>query len=106
MPAFGLDHDAVADRQVVDPLSDLDDLPHELVPEDVALRHRRHVAVVEMQVRAADRRGGDPNDRVAIVEQHRVRNLLDLDGVASRPADRAHQDPFPTGCAGRRLCRI
>ena len=35
---------------------DLDDFAHELVAEDVALLHRRHEAVVEVQVRAADRR--------------------------------------------------
>jgi hypothetical protein len=38
----------------------LDDLAHELVAEDVAALHRRDEAVVEVQVRAADRRAGDP----------------------------------------------
>jgi len=52
------DDDAVAHRQrrAVDPGAHLDDLAHELVAEDVAVLHRRHVAVDQMQVRAADRR--------------------------------------------------
>ena len=39
----------------VDAAADLDDLAHELVAEDVALLHRRDVAVVQVQVGAADR---------------------------------------------------
>ncbi len=34
---------------------DLDDLAHELVTQDVALLHRRHVAVDQVEVRPADR---------------------------------------------------
>jgi hypothetical protein len=45
--------------EVLDAAAGLDDLAHELVAEDVALLHRRDVAVVEVQVRAADRRRGD-----------------------------------------------
>src|ERR687883_349785 len=80
---------------------DLDDFPHELVPEDVALFHRRDVAVVEMEVRAADRGGGDLHDRVAVVQDLRVRDVLDLHRVAPRPDVGAHQ--ALTGCAGRWL---
>ena len=72
------DH-AVADLQVLDLRADLDDLAHELVAEDVALLHRRDEAVVEVQVRAADRRRGDPDDRVARVQDLRV-------GHVARPA--------------------
>jgi len=52
------DDDAVAHRQrrAVDPGAHLDNLAHELVAEDVAVLHRRHVAVDQMQVRAANRR--------------------------------------------------
>ena len=52
----------------VDAGPDLDDLAHELVAHDVALLHRRHVAVEQVQVGAADRGRGDPHDRVAAVE--------------------------------------
>ena len=85
------DDDAVADLEVVHAAADLDDLAHELVPEDVALLHRRDVAVVEVQVGAADRGRRDPHDRVAVVEDLRVGDVLDLDGVASRPDVRPHR---------------
>ena len=85
--------DAVADLQVADAPADLDDLAHELVAEDVALLHRRDVAVVEVQVRAADRRRGDLHDRVAVVEDLRVRDVLDLDRVAARPDVGPHRRP-------------
>src|ERR671927_538511 len=83
-------------------LAGLDDLAHELVPEDVALLHRRDVAVVEVQVRPADRRRGDLHDRVAVVEDLRIRDVLDLDGVASGPNVRAHVRPLPSRSRIRR----
>src|SRR5690606_37903271 len=45
--------------------SDLDDLPHVFMAHDVAGFHRRLVTVHQMEVRAADRAGGDLDDRVA-----------------------------------------
>src|SRR3954447_14954075 len=50
-------------------------LAHELVAHDVALLHRRHVAVEQVQVGSADRGRGDLHDRVAAVEDARVRDL-------------------------------
>jgi hypothetical protein len=51
------DHDPVADPELagVHAVADLDDLTHELVTHHVALLHRRHVAVDQVQVRPADR---------------------------------------------------
>src|SRR3954451_8139958 len=101
--------DAVADGEVADALADLDDLAHELVPEDVAALHGRDVAVVEMQVRAADRRRGDADDRVAVVEDLGVGDVLDLHGVAARPDRGPHDTPAfsssdaSSGWAGRCL---
>ena len=101
--------DAIADLQVRDAAADLDDLAHELVPEDVALLHRRDVAVVEMQIRPADRRRGDLHDRVTVVEDLGVGDVLDLDRVAARPDGRPHRAPTvssslsDSGCAGRCL---
>src|SRR5919206_122025 len=101
--------DAVARLQVGDAAPGLDHLPHELVAEDVALLRRRDVAVVEVEVRAADRRRRDPDDRIALVEDRRVRDVLDLDGVAARPDGGPHDTPafsssaWSSGCAGRCL---
>ena len=71
---------------------DLDDLAHELVAEDVALLHRRHEAVVEVQVGAADRGRGDLDDRVALVEDLRVGNVAHLDRSAC-PSSRSPSSP-------------
>ena len=60
----GDDH-PVARLDLLDRLAGLDDLAHEFMAEDVARLHRRDEAVVEVQVGAADRRRGDPDDRVA-----------------------------------------
>src|SRR5215213_4225558 len=102
-------HDAVAHAEVGYAAAGLHDLAHELVHEDVDLAHRRDVAVVEMQIRAADRRGADLHDGVAIVEDLRIRDILHLHGVPPRPHVRAHQTPTfsrsdsDRGCAGRCL---
>ena len=50
-------HHAVTDPQLggVDAGTDLDDLTHGFVAHHVTLLHRRHVAVEQVQVRAADR---------------------------------------------------
>jgi hypothetical protein len=75
--------DAIALLEVRHSAAGLDDLAHELVAEDVAALHRRHVAVVEVQVRAADGCGRDPHDHVLAHENLGVGNVLDLDGVAA-----------------------
>ena len=53
------------------PLPDLDHFAHELVAEDVAALHRRDVAVVQVQIRAADCSARDLHDGVARVEDLR-----------------------------------
>jgi hypothetical protein len=50
------DHHAITDLQLLDFRPDLDDFSHELVANDVAPFHRRNIAVVEVQVGAADSR--------------------------------------------------
>ena len=60
--------DAIADLEPRVVFADLDDFAHELVAEDVALLHRRDVAVVDVQVGSADRRRRDLDDGVARIE--------------------------------------
>jgi len=86
-------HDAVPDPEVPDIRPDLDDLAHELVPDDVALLHRGDEPVVEVQVGAADRRRRDLDDRVAAVQDLRIRHLLHPDGALALPAVRPHRGP-------------
>ena len=87
-------HHAVADLEVLDAAPDLHHLAHELVAEDVALLHGRHEAVVEVQVRAADRGRGDADDRVAPVQDLRVRDVAHLDLLLAHPAGRLHDRPL------------
>jgi hypothetical protein len=82
--------DLVADGEVLHVGAQLHHLAHELVAEDVALLHGGDEAVVEMEVRAADRRRGDLQDRVPGVEDFRVRDVFDRDLVHAVPADRFH----------------
>jgi hypothetical protein len=68
---------AITRLQLSDRASDLDDLTHRLMAENVALLHGRHVAVVEVQVGAADGGGCDLYDDVGRVNDFRIG-----DGVA------------------------
>ena len=98
----------VADPQLVgvDAGTDLDDLAHELVAHHVALLHRRHVAVEQVQVGAADRGRGDPHDRVAGVEDASGRGRRwtstlfgPVQQLAFMPAPPPAR-PSDSGCAG------
>ena len=87
--------DAVALLQLLDVLADLDDHAHRLVAEDVARLHRRHVAVVEVQVGAADAGGRDLDDRVARVLDLRVGDGVDADVALAVPAEGSHGASSP-----------
>ena len=84
------DDDAVADLEVVDVGAELDDLAHELVPEDVVLLHRRDVAVVQVQVAPADGGARHAQDRVAAVEDLGIGHVFDAHILLAHPADGLH----------------
>ena len=88
VPARDLEreHDAVADLEVADLAADLLDDAHRLVAEDVTAVHERAERLVEVQVRPADVRAGDLDDRVG--------GLLD-------PWDREPPRPRPSACPAR-----
>ena len=75
---------------------DLDDLAHELMAENVALFHRRDVAAVDVQVRAADGGRGDFDDGVAWIQDRRIGNGLDADVFLAVIADRFHRGLLQT----------
>ena len=71
-----------------------------LMAEDVAGAHRRDVAVVEVQVGAADRGRGDLEDRIARIDDFGIGNGVDANVVAAVPGECAHG--WPPRCAIRR----
>jgi hypothetical protein len=84
-------HDySVAHRQISDPGTNLDDVSHELMTQDVALLHGRYVAVVEVQIRATDSSRGDLDNGIALIQDHRIRNVSDLDGITPHPTSGTH----------------
>ena len=83
-------HDAVADLELVVFRTDLDDFAHGLVAENVALFHRGHDAVEQMQVRTADGAGGDLDDGVASVLDLGIRHGVASNVVLAVPGQRFH----------------
>ena len=67
------------------------DLAHVLVAEDVAALHRRLIAVEEVEVRAADRTGGDLDHGVARVLDLRIGDGVNTHIAFPMPAKCAHQ---------------
>ena len=78
-------HDTIPRPDVRHLGADLFDDPHRLVPEDVSRFHVHREDAVEVQVRTADRRRGDPHDRIRRLLDHRIRNLIDPDVFGSVP---------------------
>src|SRR6188508_3360297 len=61
------DNDAITFFQGANVGADLDDLAHVLVAQDIAAFHSRLISIKEVQIRAANRAGGDLNNHVARV---------------------------------------
>ena len=95
------DHDAVADLELLVVAADLDHLAHGLVAHDVARLHAGHEAVVEVQVRAADRAARHLDDGVAGVLDLRIGHRVVADVLFAVPAQRAHVRP-PRRLPGQR----
>ena len=91
--------DAIADFEVAVLATDLDDLAHELVAEDVALLHRRDIAAVDVEIGSTDRGCSDFHDRVARVQQLGIRDVLDADIFFAVVADGFHRRSFVAGAA-------
>src|SRR5690606_9946253 len=83
------DH-AVADPQILHLPSDLHNFAHELMTEHIALFHGGHEAVVQVQVRATDRRRRDAHDGVARVQDLRLWHLLYTNAPLTHPTVRLH----------------
>src|SRR5205085_10544963 len=86
---------AVADLQVLYYPAELHHFTHKLMAEDVARFHRRNEAVINMQIRAADRRRRDPDNRVALVQYFWVGHISHLDRLQIHPSSGSHFYSFP-----------
>ena len=71
-------------------LADLDDLAHEFVAEHVAGLHGRHLAVHQVEVRAADGAGRHLDDDVAGILDLRIGNRVAADVALAVPAQCLH----------------
>src|SRR5581483_12258680 len=83
-------HYAIAHLQILHLGPDLDHFAHELVAEDVTLHHRGNITVVDVKVRAADRRRGDPHDRIPWIEDLRIGDPLHPQVLRTVPAVGLH----------------
>src|SRR5690554_1226289 len=62
----------------------------EFVAEDVTLLHLRNGAAIQVQVGAADRRGGNPQNDVVILQNGRIRYRFDADIMTAVVSKCAH----------------
>src|SRR4030095_16442907 len=84
------DDDAVTNLEPRILRADFDDLAHELMAEDIALLHCRDVAVVDVEIGAADRGCRHLDNGVAWIEDDGVGHGLDPNCFLAFPADGAH----------------
>ncbi|MNH27059.1 hypothetical protein D3C79_871520 [compost metagenome] len=66
------------------------DDPHELVAEDIARLDQRDLATIQVQVRAADGRGGHPQKDIVIFLQVRFWHVVDTDIASAVIGQCAH----------------
>ena len=84
--------------QILDSAADLDDLTHIFVAEDIAWLHGRNVAIIQMQIGAADRRCRDLDDGITRVEDFWIGHRGDPHIVLAVPAEGFHHlSPCPKG---------
>ena len=74
--------------------ADFDDDAHRLMPKDVAVFHRRLVAIEEVQVRAANCGRGDFDDRVRRFLNGWIGNCIDAHVMFAVPAECSHRIVF------------
>jgi hypothetical protein len=96
MPAGDVERhdDAIARLDMRHVRADLLDDPHWLVTEDIALLHVHRQHPVEVQIRTADSRRGDPHDRVGRLLDHRIGHLVNAHVFRAVPHNCLHLDPL------------
>jgi hypothetical protein len=102
-------HDAVAYPELFVLGSDLDDFAHGFVAEHVALFHRRHDAIHQMEVRPANRARCHLDNRIATVLDLGIRHAIAPDVVLAMPSQRFHRCLLRTARntnAERKFCSL
>jgi hypothetical protein len=87
-------HHAVALLQAGDAPAGVFHDAHELVAEDVAGLHVGNLAAEDVQVGAADGRGGDAQHDIVVLLQHRVGHRLDADILRRLVGEGFHDGTF------------
>src|ERR1044072_7266551 len=87
-------HNTVAHFQISHFTTHFHNLAHELMTENIALLHRGNETIVEVQIGTADCRRRDLQDRVALVEDLRIRNLLDAHRRFAIPTVCSHRSVY------------
>jgi hypothetical protein len=94
------DDHAITALELLDLAADFLDDPHELVAEDIARLHGGDVAIVEVQVAAADGCPRDADDRIAGIDNLRIPDRVYLNFFGTHPANCLHRiSPWRTGRA-------
>ncbi len=84
------DDNAVADLEFFDFWPNINDLAHILMAENVTFFHRRHVAIIKMEIGAANSSRAGLNDRVRRLLYFRIGNFIDTHIALTKPAKRFH----------------
>src|SRR5439155_9907313 len=96
-------HHAVARFEFADCFAHLDHFPHEFVPENVPRLHAGDIAMVEVQIGAADGRRTDFDNGVPWIQDFWIRHCFHPHVLLSVPTNRSHFRLLllwaaPTGC--------
>ena len=75
--------------------TECDDFPDELMAHHATVVQPALPPVVHVQIRAADGADLDPNDRIAGLEDLRVGDLLEPDGLVTMVGQRLHRRHYP-----------
>ena len=80
------DNNSIANAEIRYCWTELHDLTHELMAQDVACFHGRHIPVQQMHITSADGSGSDTDNGIARVDDFRVGDGIDADVILAVPA--------------------
>src|SRR5829696_8726717 len=88
-------HNSIPRGEVLHLIAHFHHFSHKLMTEDISFFHCGDISIIQVQVRATDRCGGDTNNRVTRVQDLRIRNLLNSYVYNAIPTNRLHENLLP-----------